>query len=76
MKERKRAENFFKERGVEWEGKRIRYKARFEELEEKDKEMQKEERRERIKKARYNKWYGLVKGEGIFGKRMGREQVE
>jgi len=43
----KEREEFFKERGVEWiewEGKRIRDKVRFEELEEKDKEMQKEER--------------------------------
>jgi len=64
----KEREQFFRERGVEWrewEGKRMREEARFQELEEKDKEMQKEEKWERIRKARYNKWYGLVKGEGV-----------
>jgi len=64
----KEREQFFRERGVEyreWEGKRMREEARFQELEEKDKEMQKEERWDRIRKARYNKWYGMVKGEGI-----------
>jgi len=33
----------------------MRDEARFEELEKKDKEMQKEERREKIRKAKYNK---------------------
>jgi len=57
----KEREQFFRERGVEWrewEGKRVREEARFQELEEKDKELQKEERWEKIRKARYNKCTG------------------
>ncbi|KYN15951.1 hypothetical protein ALC57_11811, partial [Trachymyrmex cornetzi] len=38
---------------------------KFEELQEKDKEKQKQERWEKIRVARYNRWYGWVKGEGI-----------
>jgi len=65
--ERERSQ-FFDDRGIEvqeWEEKRGRGEIEFEEIDRRDSERQKEERWERIRKARFSKWYGWVKGEGI-----------
>ncbi|KYN22000.1 hypothetical protein ALC57_05612 [Trachymyrmex cornetzi] len=37
----------------------------FEDLLERDRVMQKEERWEKIRESRFNRWYGWVKGEGV-----------
>lgn len=37
----------------------------FKELEEREKEKQKEERWEKIRDSRYNRWYKVIKGEGV-----------
>lgn len=42
----------------------------------KDKEKQRVEREGRIRDSRYNRWYKMIKEEGISKERMGREQVE
>jgi len=56
---------FFKNRGMkvrEGERKRERGEIEFEEIDNRNKERQREEKWERISKARFNKWYGWVKG--------------
>jgi len=57
----------------EWKGKRERNEIEFEEIDNRDKERQREERWERISNAKFNKWYGWIKGEGIpeYLKRVG-----
>lgn len=59
---------FFEERGVgikEWERKWREGEIRFEKVEERDREKQRKERWEKIRNSRYNRWYGLVKGDGV-----------
>ncbi|KYN12146.1 hypothetical protein ALC57_15690 [Trachymyrmex cornetzi] len=59
---------YFRDRGVELgrrQGGELEGEIKLEELQEKDKEKQKEEKLEKIMVARYNRWYGWVKGEGI-----------
>jgi len=66
-KERK---GFFEERGVElvaMEEGRERRVFEFQAIEERDRALQREERWERIRESKYNRWYGRVKGEGIPG---------
>ncbi|KYN20536.1 hypothetical protein ALC57_07111 [Trachymyrmex cornetzi] len=61
-------EQYFVERGVEvdrgvrgdGEG-----EVNFEEIQERDREMQRMERWEKIRDSRYNMWYGWIKGEGL-----------
>jgi len=65
--ERERSQ-FFKDRGIEireWERKRERGEIEFEEIDIRDKERQREERWERINKAKFNRWYGWEKRKGI-----------
>lgn len=60
--------NFFEERGLEigmLERKEENGKNWYGEMEERDREIQRRERRERIEGARYNRWYKEIKGEGI-----------
>jgi len=66
-KERK---GFFAERGVElvaMEEERERGVFEFQTLEERDRALQREERWEKIRESKFNRWYGRVKGEGIPG---------
>jgi hypothetical protein len=59
---------FLEERGmrlVEREGKRVEEVGWFEELMKKDKEGQRKERWEKIREARYNRWYKEIKEEGV-----------
>lgn len=59
---------FFEDRGKEvkeMEEKRERGEEVYEGWEQRDRETQREERCERIRDLRYNKWYGEVKEEGI-----------
>lgn len=61
-------QSFFEERGEEvGEMEKGREEGWFDvgKLEEKDRNGQREERWERIRGAKYNKWYGRVKGDGI-----------
>lgn len=65
--ERERVQ-FFEERDLgiqEWERRWEKGVLSFEDLEERDKERQREERSERIKRSRCNRWYELVKTEEI-----------
>lgn len=51
----------------------------FREIEKREREEQERERWGRIRVSRYNKWYGMTKGQGIFNylkKRWEGEQME
>lgn len=48
------------------ERKRKEREISFEKMEAREKVMQREKRWERIRNSSYNRWYGLVKGEGIL----------
>jgi len=64
-------EKFFEERGIKRE--EVEEKSRGKEnckisnLEERDKEKQRKERWEKIKDSKYNKWYKVIKKQGIPG---------
>ncbi|XP_046142799.1 uncharacterized protein LOC123988066 [Osmia bicornis bicornis] len=61
-------EKFFQERGIEMreiENKRRSWEMEYKEIEEKDRQIQEEERWERIMESRYNKWYKMIKEPGI-----------
>ena len=61
-------QDFFRERGIEgneWEKWRQGTGEEWRRMEEKEKKLQREERWEKIKCSRYNKWYWRVKKEGI-----------
>ncbi|XP_068991496.1 trichohyalin-like [Neodiprion pinetum] len=63
-------ESFFAERGAESRevvARRERGEMEFREIEEREREEQRKERWEKIRESRYNRWYRLVKGEGIPG---------
>ncbi|XP_068993226.1 golgin subfamily A member 6-like protein 24 [Neodiprion pinetum] len=63
-------ESFFAERGAESREvvvRRERGEMEFREIEERGREEQRKERWEKIRESRYNRWYRLVKGEGIPG---------
>lgn len=58
--------------GTEWDNV-------WEEIERREKKLQENERRERIGNSRYNKWYGMIKNEGLPGileEGLGRKQME
>ncbi|XP_068994227.1 trichohyalin-like [Neodiprion pinetum] len=63
-------ESFFAERGAESRevvARRERSEMEFREIEEREREEQRKERWEKIRESRYNRWYRLVKREGIPG---------
>jgi len=61
----------------EMEDSRERGGFNFEEIEKRDKGRDREERWERIRGSRFNRWYGRVKGEGIPGYlKMGWRKVD
>ena len=63
-------EQFFDERGwtvVEVERGREKGEIRGEEIVERERKLQEEERWRRIGETKYNKWYGRVKGPGVPG---------
>nr|XP_046472570.1 uncharacterized protein LOC124214348 [Neodiprion pinetum] len=73
-------ESFFAERGAESREvvvRRERGEVDFREIEEREREEQRKERWKKIGKSRYNRWYRLVKGEGIpayLGKGLGESR--
>lgn len=72
---------YFEERGVEIgevERRRREGEMDYGQVMRKDMDMDRKERWEKIREAKYNKWYGWVKGNGdtrIFEKGLGRGKV-
>ncbi|KYN24369.1 hypothetical protein ALC57_04031, partial [Trachymyrmex cornetzi] len=64
----KERRQYFEDRGVEvgsWQRGELEGGVNFEDLLERDRVMQKEERWEKIRESRFNRWYGWVKGKGV-----------